>query len=277
MRLWIFIVLLASCYAAVKNIDINNLPNPGKMVYWSPSSQNIEEKHLTASHSVDKALEKFLSRANEHEVVVVLKSTEHKDRSLLAHNFIHESIRNAPSKTIISHVYVTEPNMKSISASISAESEAVKSVDALVKHLENHEDVLNNEETEIYEVNIDNVKDASLKKLENIAKKNKMMLVAYEEAHSDSVAPRRLGSYKLTTTDTTINTNDASSIYYKPEGAEYAIYYADTYLYITPDIFTGLMTGLFFFFTLFTGISCLGSIQGMSSFYDKLPVVGREA
>jgi hypothetical protein len=38
-----------------------------------------------------------------------------------------------------------------------------------------------------------------------------------------------------------------------------------------------LMTFLFVAFTLGVGLSCLGSIQGMSSFYDKLPTVGKEA
>lgn len=79
-----------------------------------------------------------------------------------------------------------------------------------------------------------------------------------------------------------LQSNKASSdlidgIYYKPSGAEYSIYYANTYLYITPDLFTGIMTGLFFGVVLLIGINCLGSIQGLNNFYDKLPSVGKEA
>lgn len=75
---------------------------------------------------------------------------------------------------------------------------------------------------------------------------------------------------------TTGDLGNINSIYYKPEGGEYAIYYADTYLYITPDIFTGIMTGLFMFFVLYTGYSCLGSIQGASSFVMKPIPNGKE-
>ena len=67
------------------------------------------------------------------------------------------------------------------------------------------------------------------------------------------------------------------SKYYLPEGTEFSIYSADTYLYITPDIFTGLMTGLFIFFVLFIGLSCLNSVQGITYFYGKVPIVGKEA
>lgn len=70
--------------------------------------------------------------------------------------------------------------------------------------------------------------------------------------------------------------NVTSNLLYKPEGAEYSIYYANTFLYITPDIFTGLMTGLFLFFTVLIGVSCLNSIQGPATFATKSPPVGKE-
>jgi len=70
-----------------------------------------------------------------------------------------------------------------------------------------------------------------------------------------------------------------TGIYYKPEGTEYAIYYADTYLYMTPDILTGTATGLFIFFVVLTGFTCMGDIQGASSFTSKemQPTIGKEA
>jgi len=74
------------------------------------------------------------------------------------------------------------------------------------------------------------------------------------------------------------SSNILDGIYYKPEGAEYSIYYASTYLYLTPDIFTGILSGLFFLFVVLTGVSCLGAIQGPSSFTHKegIPAIGRE-
>lgn len=77
--------------------------------------------------------------------------------------------------------------------------------------------------------------------------------------------------------DRILSTDTTDGDYYLPEGSEYSIYYADTYLYLTPDIFTGLLTSIFMAFVVLVGLSCTGSIQGMSSFYDKIPAVGREA
>jgi hypothetical protein len=72
------------------------------------------------------------------------------------------------------------------------------------------------------------------------------------------------------------STSNSTNIYYKPEGTEYSIYYASKYLYITPDIFTGLITGIFFALVLYTGLNCLSSIQTPSTFSSKNPAVGRE-
>ena len=73
------------------------------------------------------------------------------------------------------------------------------------------------------------------------------------------------------------STTSINKLLYKPEGSEYSIYYGDTYLYITPDIFTGLLTGIFCFFVLLIGFSCLSAIQGPSTFSSKNPPIGREA
>ena len=77
--------------------------------------------------------------------------------------------------------------------------------------------------------------------------------------------------------DRILSTDTTDGDYYLPEGSEYSIYYADTYLYLTPDIFTGLLTSIFMAFVVLVGLSCMGSIQGMTSFYNKIPSVGREA
>jgi hypothetical protein len=63
---------------------------------------------------------------------------------------------------------------------------------------------------------------------------------------------------------------------YNPEGTEFTIYYQNTYLYLTPDLFTGLMTFLFAAFVLLTGFSCLNQIQGPSTFVHVMPTLGKE-
>jgi hypothetical protein len=72
-----------------------------------------------------------------------------------------------------------------------------------------------------------------------------------------------------------LQTNNQDSNY-NPEGTEFTIYYQNTYLYLTPDLFTGLMTFLFCSFVFLTGFSCLNQIQGPSTFVHVMPTLGKE-
>ena len=71
--------------------------------------------------------------------------------------------------------------------------------------------------------------------------------------------------------------DDPTSALYLPEGSEYSIYYGDTYIYMTPEIFTGIMTGLFFIVTIGIGFSCLNGITNTYTFVSKMPHLGKEA
>ena len=108
----------------------------------------------------------------------------------------------------------------------------------------------------------------------------KAMFIAVEEPASvETLAPEQKAHYSRVLAATSATSSDVTDgIYYKPEGAEYSIYYADTYLYMTPDILTGLMTFLFAFFVLLTGYSCMNQIQSASSYVTKetQPAVGKE-
>lgn len=49
------------------------------------------------------------------------------------------------------------------------------------------------------------------------------------------------------------------------------------YVYMTPNIFAGLLFGFLFVFVTYVGITCMGAIQGGDTFTDKMPSIGREA
>lgn len=49
------------------------------------------------------------------------------------------------------------------------------------------------------------------------------------------------------------------------------------YVAMTPNIFSGLLFTFMFIVVTFTGISCMGDIQGGDTFTDKYPSLGREA
>ncbi|KAG7348191.1 hypothetical protein IV203_016896 [Nitzschia inconspicua] len=49
------------------------------------------------------------------------------------------------------------------------------------------------------------------------------------------------------------------------------------YVSMTPNILSGLLFFLLFIVIAYTGISCMGAIQGQDVFTDKMPSIGREA
>lgn len=49
------------------------------------------------------------------------------------------------------------------------------------------------------------------------------------------------------------------------------------YVAMTPNILSGLLFLLLFILVAYTGISCMGAIQGQDVFTDKMPSIGREA
>lgn len=281
MLLWIFLSFFLACRATAT--ESKALGAPGKFFLWSPTATAAADEvtHLTVSQDVHTAYQTILNEAANHEVVVLLQNA--KAGSCLRNRALKDSLDQAPHKTTMNYVYTSDPAAKPISESLSA-SHPSQPIDRLVKSLtsQKNNEVLVNGQPDVFHAVYDEHSAASLKKLIDLAGKEKILLVAYDEPQRGMAAPRRLGQYRMLSTATTsnsstISTTNSSSIYYKPEGAEYAIYYADTYLYITPDIFTGLITAIFFFFVGWIGISCLGDIQGNTYFYDKLPVVGKEA
>jgi hypothetical protein len=118
--------------------------------------------------------------------------------------------------------------------------------------------------------------DKVLSKLAEIGEKKNVVFVAVVEP--SSVAPAAKAEYSrflLGPEDYNDNSITAEELY-MPEGTEWSIFYAGNYMYLTPDIFTGIMTMLFMFFVGLVGFTCLGDIQGNDCFPTKLPPLGKE-
>jgi len=77
----------------------------------------------------------------------------------------------------------------------------------------------------------------------------------------------------------TSTSSGAQTPEYRPSGTEFSIYHSQDYLYITPDIFTAIMTVAFIAVMMYLGLSCVDSIQGASSWTDEksVPPIGKEA
>eukprot|EP01038_Epipyxis_sp_PR26KG_P006618 gene6618-9085_t len=259
----------------------------GRLILWSSRStlpslttKMHNEVHQTRSMTAKDATQYLESISQNFEVIVFLKSSTGVEEVLKSPS-IADSIKSTNQKRILYSIYSTiDHNVEtSISSSLvsskilNVNKIAVPLTDDLAQNIKRN-NLLHNSQLDVIEVNIDNNAEEALRKLlDNISTEDgKVLFVTYTEPSSNFQKPVIDGEYaRILAT-----TSSDQGIYYKPEGAEYAIYYADTYLYLTPDIFTGIMTGIFTFFVALIGLRCLGSIQGMSSFYDKLPAVGRE-
>ena len=263
---------------------------PGRAAFWSPA-QSIERAALpeyrTQSMVMPQVNVLFYEKSLQNEIVAVIKSTD--GRPILSHSSVKDSIRASSSSIILPNVYLNElPEVRVEMLSRSANMDDVKKIDlkSFVQILRDFDESsaavgpMNDGQLNSYEIEFNGL-DAEQEHMNTIgiicAKyPNKVLFAAAEEPMEKAILPSRNGEFSRVLTSTASSSN-IDGIFYKPEGSEYAIYYADTYLYITPDIFTGIMTGIFVFFVLLTGYSCLGAIQGNSVYPSKMPVLGREA
>lgn len=254
---------------------------PGKVAVWDASSgSNIQyvTKTSHSQHVVDHV--KLLPKKYE-TVVLFSAGGSAADAELLASPPIVQSVRNSGS-IVWTNVYQKDSGSVKNDILRSVDLNKAKTVSAIeLKELISTGKALHY----TFHVKVD---------LNNAAEQNAMndlfattrsysqgevLFIAVDEPSADAVAPTQAGDYqrllkqhspKIVTTATTSASAPAT-------GAEFSIYYEGTYLYITPDIFTGLMTMLFMFTVALVGLNCMGSIQGMSSFYDRVPSNGKEA
>lgn len=281
LSLFVLVAVLASASAAADSTMV-----PGRIYLWSWSDKtpSFNNQYVTKSLKMDTAVSHVADLVNDFEVVVILKPSEAEQSS----QFVQHSVQHAPTNQIMNYVYPTstEKISETLSQALSENKDFTihrKPLTEVESTLHAHPNMLSDGKVDVFEAPITSDHDVvefSLRSRALMGEKQKILFVSYDEPkireQSVKVATKALprGQYAryLAATSDIIDGK-----YYKPEGGEYSIYYGSQYLYITPDIFTGLMTGLFYVFVLITGLSCLGSIQGMSSFYDKLPAVGREA
>ena len=91
---------------------------------------------------------------------------------------------------------------------------------------------------------------------------NKRRMLLQEEAGIKSMEARGRRRLDQEREDQDNGDDDLSGVYY---------------VAMTPNIFSGLLFTFMFIVVTFTGVSCLGDIQGGDTFTDKYPSLGREA
>ena len=282
-----FLAAVFILFASVSNSEeLNNAP--GTVVFWSPNEgKTTAAQYRTQSMVVSLVNGMFDDEVKAREIVVLVKSAD--DRKILTHTSVKNSILQSSKSVILPNVYHSEES-DSQRSKVFAESKSfqdIKEIDLLsfLEILQIHDKnsatvgPMNNGIIDAYEIKLtgDEDEDLMMKVIASMNSESLITFAAVEEPTQYSILPSNNGHFSRVLSNTSATNPDGVGIFYKPEGSEYSIYYADTYLYITPDIFTGLMTGIFVFFVLLTGYSCLGAIQGNSIYPSKLPVLGREA
>jgi hypothetical protein len=302
-----FTLLIVCCVLAVAFCSHQSIQDkmkskmaqlPGKVVTWSNSPAASSTSYVTKSLTIDDLSKQLMNPTDAADSaapeLVVLFSQSVDDNAASApsssssspcsqHAVLQSAFVDA-QQTVFQYVYANAL-MQSLAESLQtltavAPDEALTTPAAL-------EALLSNAQPDLLRISLSPQMSAqaqadtvqSMRAL--LAQTDKrVVFVAVDQAVSLPL-PLLAGHYTdlLDTTSTASSTSTTAygSPVYSPEGGEYAMYYGGQYLYMTPDIFTGLMTGLFVSFGVAIGLSCLGSIQGMTSFYDKLPAVGKEA
>jgi len=278
-----FISSLLLCVLAFVNVALCAVP--GKVAFWdsSVSSQQLNRiRHTTKSVSPENAVSVPAKLNKKYEAVVYLQSD-----GLLSQQSVENSIKASSDAEMLTNVHKSDSTSirRALIETPHLKNAIAVSVEELTKLIK-ESDFLNDGKADAFVIKVEKNKDAlnDLFSASSMLASGKLLFIASTESTAE--APTQKGNYKrhlsVETVDTVGSTlssvtTTATTASAPATGAEFSIYYEGTYLYITPDIFTGLMTFLFMFFVVLIGLNCMGSIQGMSSFYDRVPSNGKEA
>ena len=282
--MWTLEVLIISCAVLVVSAVSNA---PGAVAIWQAGGNITGAKRLTNTKTTDaSAVSSYLSGrlASGSEAVVVFSSSD--GRPALQHSSVSSAVSKSSDCIIMSAVYSSDskkPQSEVTKAAIfgakgmnpTVQKLSLVEMLGLVQEADSSKNPLTNGMLDTFEIVLTGHESEheTMDQLSSLVG-DSMLFVALQEPTAQ--APMTKAHYSRILAS---SSNLLDGVFYKPEGAEYSIYYADTYLYITPDIFTGLLSGFFFLATVIVGFSCMNQIQGPTSFSHKehVPAIGREA
>lgn len=259
---------------------------PGKLAVWSARNNNRRRttsgpavrdstSYNTRSFDVEQIRERIGDLTKHAEVVVFI---QHEQDQFPAS--VMDSISTSNALDVFPHVYHSSSpdGVKSLGSAL-LESPTFKVAKADLTDL-NDETIFTDSKVDAFVVTLKGheADNKVMKRLAEIGKKKNVVFVSVVEPSGTAPAAKAEYSRLLAGTGQE-DYNDGvitQDQLYLPEGTEFTIFYAGEYLYLTPDIFTGIMTMLFMFFVGLIGFTCLGDIQGPACFPTKLPPLGRE-
>jgi hypothetical protein len=258
---------------------------PSRIYIWSWNDQNpgISNRYVTKSLELGKSMEYVSDIMKNHEVAIIILPDENSEQQVHS-DFVQNSWIHAPAHQLLNYVY-PQPH-ENLHQSFSNVCDKMKSENVKVHSvplskiddtLKANPEYLEDGQVDVFPVKIGSqheMIDFPMTSRSLLSNDEKIVFISFVEpkisGQSTTLSPGKYGKIVKTMSG---SYGDAD---YLPGGAEYSIYYNAQYLYITPDIFTGIMTFLFFLVVLSIGLSCLGAIQGNSIYCEKAPIVGRE-
>lgn len=255
---------------------------PGRMAVWSARANNkirttngpaVSDANSYDSRSFDIGAASTLVEdlTKDAEVVVFI---QHAEKSFPER--VMSSIKTANALDLFPHVYHSTTGANDLGAAVLATS-TFKGAKTDLSSLD-EERIYTDSIADAFVVSLKgtDADEQVLNKLAEIGEKRNVVFVAVEEP--STVAPAARGEYSrvLLGPEDYNDMQITEDELYMPEGTEFSIFYAGHYLYLTPDIFTGIMTMLFMFFVGLIGLTCLGDIQGNVCYPSKMPPLGKE-
>jgi hypothetical protein len=261
-------------FSTVAGREFEPLPVP------VPVNINYDTKAATVSQ-LPNLVNSYTQDNSNSKVEIQLILTSSDDRSPFSHSSIKQAISSSFAPVIYPTLY-QDGNSKTALDSVVSKDTRKFTLNEFIDHVKANSDILSDNKVDIFQITLSGHESEheNLVALTNIQDESSILhnvpvlFMTIEEPATDSSVPTNYGYYKRFLA---ISSNLYDGIYYKPEGAEYSIYYANTYLYITPDIFTGSLVGIFMIFVLLTGYSCLNGIQTNDLYASKACPVGKEA
>jgi len=257
---------------------VNAASAPGRALLWS--SHRSGDSALTPPayrsqtstyHDVHNLIQNEVSSNVNMDMVVVFCSDQELTNDFFTQRHFSDSIRGSEHAIVMPNVYhdrstLGAPFCSHIQDSPLMKDKQMLSVDEMLSTLSSTTPLT----TKNFFVTLQAPSDtnaASFETLLNKLHEKNALIIGLQEPQR--AAPMTKGHYTrlLQTTDTTN---------YNPAGTEFTIYYQNTYLYLTPDLFTGLMTFLFCSVVLLIGFGCMNQIQGPSQFVHIMPTLGKE-
>jgi hypothetical protein len=267
-------LLLLSVVLTVCLFSIDALDRPGRAAIWDPFlHHNKEGTRSTGAHYTTRtidadALRTMIEDSSKNvEVLVFLRGQEVEGDvvNVLDINGVKECIRTAPSSEILSSVYASERGsvVDVIQQSRTMQNAKSISLEELTRVFDQDPTLLANGRVDSFSISISGNEDfAPLLKL---SETQNILVVAVDD--SSLQPPHKKAQYSRRLSESSSSSSNQG----------FSIYYDEKYLLVTPDIVTGVMTGLFFLAVGVLGLCCLGDIQGPGSFVNQNPTVGKEA